>query len=223
MGTPVSAAFCRRCRCRGACTPATGSRSCSRWASATPSHRRSTIVDVSQKEGRTGPLVFVRVRHEIICGDRLAVTEEQDIVYRNNPGPDDPPPRVRRAPDDETWRREIHPDEVLLFRYSALTFNGYRLHYDRPFATRIQGYPGLVVHGPLIATLLADLVRRHLPDATISSFSFRAIQALFDTGPFFVCGLPGERRANGDAVGAGCRRGARRRGDGHPEFRIPNS
>ena len=152
--------------------------------------RVSRIVDVSQKEGRTGPLVFVRVRHEISRDDRLAVTEEQDIVYRNNPGPDDPPPRVQRAPEGETWLREIHPDEVLLFRYSALTFNGYRIHYDRPFATRIQGYAGLVIHGPLIATLLADLVRRSLPEATISRFSFRAISALFDTGPFFVCGRP---------------------------------
>jgi len=157
--------------------------------------RVSTIVDVSQKEGRTGSLVFVRVRHEISRDDHLAITEDQDIVYRNNPGPDDPPPRLLRAPDDEMWQREIHPEEVLLFRYSALTFNGYRIHYDRPFATRVQGYPGLVVHGPLIATLLADLVRRHLPDATISSFSFRAISARFDTSPFFVCGRPdGDRR-----------------------------
>jgi 3-methylfumaryl-CoA hydratase len=152
--------------------------------------RVSRIVDVSQKEGRTGPLVFVRVRHEISRDDRLAVTEEQDIVYRNSPGPDDPPPRVQRAPGDATWQREIHADEVLLFRYSALTFNGYRIHYDRPFATRIQGYPGLVIHAPLIATLLADLVRRNLPQATLSSVSFRAISALFDTGPFFVCGRP---------------------------------
>jgi 3-methylfumaryl-CoA hydratase len=152
--------------------------------------RLSRIVDVSQKDGRTGPLVFVRVRHEISRDDRLAVTEEQDIVYRNEPGPDDPPPRVQHAPGHETWLREIRPDEVLLFRYSALTFNGHRIHYDRPFATRIQGYPGLVVHGPLIATLLADLLRRSLPDATVSSFSFRAVSALFDTGPFFVCGRP---------------------------------
>jgi 3-methylfumaryl-CoA hydratase len=152
--------------------------------------RLSRVVDVSQKVGRTGPLVFVRVRHEISRNDRLAVTEEQDIVYRNPAGPDDPPPRMQRAPDDETWLREIHPDEVLLFRYSALTFNGYRIHYDRPFAMGIQGYPGLVVHGPLIATLLADLLRRSLPEATISSFSFRAISALVDTDPFFVCGRP---------------------------------
>jgi len=187
-------------------------------------HRRSTIVDVSQKEGRTGPLVFLRVRHEIRRGDRLAVTEEQDIVYRNNAGPDDPPPKLQRAPRPETWQREIRPDEVLLFRYSALTFNGYRLHYDRPFATRIQGYPGLVVHGPLIATLLADLVRRQLPAATMTGFSFRAIQPVCDTGPFFVCGRPGD---DGRTVALWARDA-----DGmiaveatatFPEFLIPNS
>jgi 3-methylfumaryl-CoA hydratase len=152
--------------------------------------RRSTIDDVSLKEGRTGPLVFVRVRHDISCGDLPALTEEQDIVYRGEPRPDDSPPREQRAPDDEIWRREIEPEEVLLFRYSALTFNGYRLHYDRPFAIDQQGYPGLVVHGPLIATLLADLVRRHLPDALVAGFSFRAFQPLFDISPFFVCGRP---------------------------------
>jgi 3-methylfumaryl-CoA hydratase len=152
--------------------------------------RLSRIVDVNRKDGRTGPLVFVRVRHEISRGDGLAVTEEQDIVYRNNPGPGDPLPGVQPAPEDQTWIREIHPDAVLLFRYSALTFNGHRIHYDRPFATGNQGYPGLVVHGPLIATLLADLLRRSMPAATISSFSFRAVGPLFDTGPFFVCGRP---------------------------------
>ncbi|MEO8258703.1 MAG: MaoC family dehydratase N-terminal domain-containing protein [Acidobacteriota bacterium] len=159
--------------------------------------RRSTIVDVNLKEGRTGPLVFVRVRHDISCGDHPALTEEQDIVYRGDPRPDDPPPRAQRAPDNETWRREIQPDEVLLFRYSALTFNGYRLHYDRPFAVHTQGYPGLVVHGPLIATLLADLVRRHLPDAVVAGFSFRAFQPLFDISPFDVCGRP---EADGQTV-----------------------
>ena len=215
MDTLVSAAFCRRCRCRDACTPATASTSFSRCASATRSPACRGSSTSARKTGRTGPLVFVRVRHEISCDDRLAVTEEQDIVYRDNPGPDDPPPRVQHAPDDETWRREIHPDEVLLFRYSALTFNGYRLHYDRPFATGIQGYPGLVVHGPLIATLLADLVRRNLPEATVSSFSFRAIQRAVRHRPVLRLRPPGQRRANGDAVGARRRRGARGRSDGH--------
>jgi 3-methylfumaryl-CoA hydratase len=155
-----------------------------------PIERVSRILDVSRKDGRTGPLVFVQVRHEISSRERLALTEEHDIVYRDTARADDPQPPLRRAPDDAAWTREIHPDAVLLFRYSALTFNGYRIHYDRRFATGAQGHPGLVVHAPLVATLLADLLRRNLPEAHVSSFSFRAITPLFDTGPFFICGRP---------------------------------
>lgn len=150
--------------------------------------RESRIVDVSYKEGRSGPLVFVLVRHEISNADGVALTEEHDIVYRDNPKPDDPAPKPIAARDDHDWMREIRPDDVLLFRYSALTFNGHRIHYDRRYVTEVEGYPGLVVHGPLIATLLIDLVRRNLPEATVAQFSFRAIKPLFDTAPFFVCG-----------------------------------
>jgi 3-methylfumaryl-CoA hydratase len=152
--------------------------------------RVSRIADVSSKDGRTGPLVFVQVRHEIMSRDRLALTEEHDIVYRDAVSSGDPRPRVRQAPVDAVWTREIQPDDVLLFRYSALTFNGYRIHYDRRFATEAQGHPGLVVHAPLVATLLADLLRRSVPEASVSRFSFRAISALFDTAPFFICGRP---------------------------------
>jgi 3-methylfumaryl-CoA hydratase len=152
--------------------------------------RVSRIADVREKNGRAGPLVFVQVRHEIRSRERLALTEEHDIVYRGTPDPGDPQPPVRRAPDGAAWTREIHPDDVLLFRYSALTFNGYRIHYDRRFATEDRGHPGLVVHAPLVATLLGDLLRRNLPGANVSSFSFRAISALFDTGPFLICGRP---------------------------------
>ncbi|WP_136417523.1 MaoC family dehydratase N-terminal domain-containing protein [Herbaspirillum sp. ST 5-3] len=150
--------------------------------------RESRIVDVSYKEGRTGPLVFVLVRHEISNADGVALTEEHDIVYRDNPKPDDPAPKPIAARNDHDWMREIRPDDVLLFRYSALTFNGHRIHYDRRYVTEVEGYPGLVVHGPLIATLLMDLLRRNLPEAVVAQFSFRAIKPLFDTAPFFVCG-----------------------------------
>lgn len=150
--------------------------------------RVSRIADVSMKEGRTGPLVFVLVRHEISNGDGVALTEEHDIVYRDNPNPNDPPPKPQAAPAQHQWIREIHPDEVLLFRYSALTLNGHRIHYDRRYVTEVEGYPGLIVHGPLIATLLVDLLRRNLPDATVTSFSFRAVKPLFDITPFSVCG-----------------------------------
>src|SRR5205085_1884033 len=96
---------------------------------------------------------------------------------------------ARRAPDGEAWRREIRPDPVLLFRYSAVTFNSHRIHYDHPYATEVEGYPGLVVHGPLIATLLVDLFRRNLPRARLTRFSFRALKPLYDTAPFATCGI----------------------------------
>ncbi len=150
--------------------------------------RTSTILDVKYKEGRTGPLVFVVVRHQIDD----ALTDEHDIVYREAPtrgeGPATPPP----APSHSKWERLIRPDDVLLFRYSALTFNGHRIHYDRRYATEVEGYPGLVVHGPLIATLLVDLLRRQQPEAVVLSFAFRAISPLFDTASFSVCGQPQE-------------------------------
>ena len=154
--------------------------------------RVSRIADVNGKEGRTGALVFVRVHHEISNRQGLALTEDQDIVYRANQKVGDSPPPVQRAPHQAAWTREIHPGAVLLFRYSALTFNGYRPHYDWRFATEVQGYPGLIVHGPLVATLLADLVRDRLPRANVSQFMFRAVRALFDTAPFLVCGRPND-------------------------------
>ena len=148
--------------------------------------RTSKIADVRYKEGRTGPLVFVRVRHEI--GD--ALVEEHEIAYRGEAQPGEVAPPAAPAPDNPQWERTIKPDDVLLFRYSALTFNGHRIHYDRRYATEVEGYPGLVVHGPLIASLLADLLRRNLPNADVSSLNFRARSPLFDTASFTVCGRP---------------------------------
>jgi 3-methylfumaryl-CoA hydratase len=152
--------------------------------------RVSRIVDVKYKQGRTGPLVFVLVRHEVSNAAGVALTEEHDIVYRDHPGSHDPAPAPPLAPTDALWQRTIHPDDVLLFRYSALTFNGHRIHYDRRYVTEVEGYPGLVVHGPLIATLLLDLLRRSRPDAPVARFQFRAVSPLFDIEPFTVCGKP---------------------------------
>jgi 3-methylfumaryl-CoA hydratase len=128
--------------------------------------RTSTIQSVTHKSGRTGDLIFVLVRHEISNAAGIALTEEHDIVYRDAPAPDDKPVTPTAAPSDATWTKTIHPDDVLLFRYSALTFNGHRIHYDRRYVTEVEGYPGLIVHGPLIATLLVDLVRQSIPGAT---------------------------------------------------------
>ena len=149
-----------------------------------PVSRTSTIGDITMKEGRSGPLVFVLVRHEIVGPRGTAIVEEHDIVYRGKPVAAERPVAATRAPADATWTRTIAPDDVLLFRYSALTFNGHRIHYDRRYATQVEGYPGLIVHGPLIATLLLDLVRRHAPDAVIERFSFRALSPLFDVAEF---------------------------------------
>ncbi len=157
--------------------------------------RTSRIADVNSKSGRSGSLVFVTVRHEIADAHGLALTEEHDIVYRDAPAPGIPAPKPQPAPADETFSREITPDPVLLFRYSALTFNGHRIHYDRKYATEVEAYPGLVVHGPLIATLLLDLLRRELPEARLVRFAFKAVGPIFDIHCFSVCGKPdGDKR-----------------------------
>ena len=152
--------------------------------------RESTIAEVIEKSGRTGPLVFVKVRHDIRVDDEPspAIVEFHDIVYREAPKPGDVPPPPKASPADALWRRHWVPDDVLLFRYSALTFNGHRIHYDRRYVTEVEGYPGLIVHGPLIATLLLDLLRTELPEATVRAYEFRAVRPLFDINPFDVCG-----------------------------------
>ncbi len=150
--------------------------------------RESRIVDVRAKEGRSGALVFVVVRHEVANARGVAIVEEHDIAYRAAAQPAERASEAPRAPPDASWSREIRPDPVLLFRYSALTFNGHRIHYDRTYVTGTEGYPGLVVHGPLIATLLVDLLRRHRPDAPLAAFAFRAVSALYDTASFSING-----------------------------------
>jgi 3-methylfumaryl-CoA hydratase len=152
--------------------------------------RTSTIADVSAKEGRTGKLVFVKVRHEVRCNGSTepAIIEFHDIVYREAKQPGDVEPPPQRAAESGAWQRVIVPDDVLLFRYSALTFNGHRIHYDRKYVTEVEGYPGLIVHGPLIATLLMDLVRRNAPDADVATFRFKAVRPTFDLNPFRVNG-----------------------------------
>ncbi len=159
--------------------------------------RRSTIENVTLKQGRSGALVFVTVRHEIFTNgaSEPALREWHDIVYRaaKRPGEAEAPPQ--RAPDDAQWSREWRPDDVLLFRYSALTFNGHRIHYDRRYVTEVEGYPGLVVHGPLIATLLLDLLQRERPEASLARFEFRALRPSFDGRALRVNG-----RSEGDAL-----------------------
>lgn len=150
--------------------------------------RVSRIKEVKTRQGRSGPLVFVTVRHEITVAGELALADEHDIVYRGEAGK--PVADAVPAPTEAKWQREIRPDPVLLFRYSAITLNGHRIHYDRPYTTQVEGYPGLIVHGPLIATLLVDLLRRNAPGARLRTLRFRALRPLFDTAPFLTLGTP---------------------------------
>ena len=152
--------------------------------------RTSTIANIEDKTGRSGRLVFVTVQHTIEAGGELKLEEEHDIVYRDASQDGARPPQPQLAPEGETWRRTIDADAVMLFRYSALTFNGHRIHYDYPYVTEVEGYPGLIVHGPLIATLLVDLVRREQPQATLQSFAFKAVRPTFAGNAFTVCGKP---------------------------------
>lgn len=150
--------------------------------------RVTTIAAIRAKRGASGDLLFVTLQHDIAADGVPAIREEQDLVYRAaataSAAPSAPPP-VEIEPTDAV--RRVTADPVLLFRYSALTFNAHRIHYDRDYARDVEGYAGLVVHGPLIATLLIDHARRELPDLTLRHFSFRAEAPLIDGAPFDLC------------------------------------
>ncbi|SDV47216.1 FAS1-like dehydratase domain-containing protein [Chitinasiproducens palmae] len=152
--------------------------------------RESRVGSISKKQGRSGRLAFVTVQHRITGAGALAIEEEHDIVYRELATAGSTAPAATMAPAAAYWRRTLVPDETLLFRYSALTFNAHRIHYDKPYVTGVEGYPGLVVHGPLIATLLIDLIRRSVPDARIAGFSFKAVRPSFAGLPLELCGQP---------------------------------
>jgi 3-methylfumaryl-CoA hydratase len=144
---------------------------------------RSSVADVTVKSGRSGDLAFVTVRHELAADGVPVGTEEQDIVYRSEPGGSPPrtvPRPVTTTPEPQgEWRSELATDPVLLFRFSALTYNGHRIHYDRPYATQTEGYPDLVVHGPLLALLALELPRLHAPDQPVRKFAYRLVRPAF--------------------------------------------
>lgn len=150
-------------------------------------HKHSTILKVEPKSGKSGSLVFVTVRHAYTVNGDLAVSEEQDIVYREAAKPGDPQAQPSPAPTHPQWQRTVTADAVLLFRYSALTFNGHRIHYDGDYATHAEHYPGLVVHGPLQSTLLLDLCVRQ-EKRPIRRFEYRALSPLFAGNVFSVNG-----------------------------------
>jgi 3-methylfumaryl-CoA hydratase len=151
--------------------------------------RRSRIDAVTMKQGGSGQLCFVTVTHDITSPRGLAIEERQDIVYRAaSSGPPAAPPAPTPHPPPQ-WRREMRADPVKLFRYSAITFNGHRIHYDRDYATQVEHYPGLVVHGPLQATLLLDFAAA-CAAASPRQFSFRALSPLADFELFSLNASP---------------------------------
>ena len=144
-------------------------------------HRRSVIKSVEAKTGSTGSMVFVTVEHTISGPHGPALVEEHDIVYREAAKPGEAVRPPKPAPTDATWSRTVIADPVLLFRFSALTFNGHRIHYDQPYVTGAEGYPGLIVHGPLMGILQIELARRSNPKKTAHTFEFRALSPVFAT------------------------------------------
>jgi 3-methylfumaryl-CoA hydratase len=141
--------------------------------------RRSMVQSVELKEGKSGPLVFVNVAHEYMQSGKSCISEVQNIVYREPPTGPAPLPAGETARQG-TWSETLTPDAHMLFRFSALTYNGHRIHYDRAYAQQEEFYPGLVVHGPLLATLLLESLIRRQPAAQMREFSFRAQRPVFD-------------------------------------------
>jgi 3-methylfumaryl-CoA hydratase len=154
--------------------------------------KKSRVVSVTEKRGRSGKLGFVLVRHEYYQDDRHILSEEHDIVYKQAPKSETTVEKVNAtlSPPTHTarWSETVKPGPVLLFKYSALTFNAHRIHYDRDFCKNNFGFPGLVVQGPLIATLLIELVRKNMPDARVLEYSFRFKGPIFDFQTFKIEG-----------------------------------
>lgn len=140
--------------------------------------RESSLLNVTEKQGRSGKLAFATIQFNYLDEQGLALEEQQDLVFRFSRNLTPPAGKKQNIPTAQ-WDRTITPDAVMLFRFSALTFNGHRIHYDRPYAQQ-EGYPDILVHGPLLAILLLDLAARHVRGHNITAFSFRA------TGPAYV-------------------------------------
>jgi 3-methylfumaryl-CoA hydratase len=155
-----------------------------------PLCQKTTIADVALKHGGSGAFIRLTLCFELYDGADLAVREHQDLIYRPSAGPAREAPAVSPPPPPlaSDYQRAVSPDPTLLFRFSALTFNAHRIHYDRDFAREVEGYPGLVVHGPLQAMLLLDLYQRQHPNASIARFTCRALRPLFEGAAFTLKG-----------------------------------
>lgn len=150
--------------------------------------KQSTIKSVEMKTGRSGNLCFVTVEHHLTCDGVICANEEHDIVFRDDPKLGDRPSQPPKAGSNPDWSRTITPTPELLFRYSALTFNSHKIHYDRDYCRDVEGYPGLIFHGPLTATLLLNLAVANAGGQQVKHFEFRATGPLFDVAPFELRG-----------------------------------
>jgi 3-methylfumaryl-CoA hydratase len=158
--------------------------------------RVSTVKSIEPKTGASGSMVFVTVEHTLSGPRGVALLEQHDIVYREAAKPGETARDPKPAPTDASAAKTIVADPVLLFRFSALTFNGHRIHYDQPYVTGVEGYPGLIVHGPLMGLLQIELARRSTPGRTAANFEFRALSPVYAGAPLTV----GARREADGAV-----------------------
>jgi 3-methylfumaryl-CoA hydratase len=149
--------------------------------------RRAEVADIQIEESTDGPIVHLTLRHAIENQTGLAVMEERAFFYLGETG-SGPAPATQRPPAKADWERKIEPDPVLMFRFSALRFNSHRIHYDRDYATEVEGCPGLLVPGGMISFMLLDLCRENIPDRPVTEFGYRTVRPVYDTGPFTICG-----------------------------------
>ena len=150
--------------------------------------KRSVIKNIEEKTGRSGPLCIVTIEHQVMRGDMVCVHEEQNLVYREDPKKDAPAPNSPSPPENPDLSRTFTPDPVLMFRYSALTFNGHRIHYDVDYARNVEGYRDLVFHAPLTATLLLQLATELNNGIPVRKYAYRATTPLFCNEEFRLCG-----------------------------------
>jgi 3-methylfumaryl-CoA hydratase len=153
-------------------------------------NRRSEIADIVVNEDESGAMVSVVERNSISNDRGLAVVEERDLIFLSESRAETYAGTPAPVPGDALWRRVIQPDPVLLFRFSAVRFNSHRIHYDRDYVTRVEGLPGLAVQGTLVSQLLIEMCRSELPARKMTSFGYRAVRQIYDTGPFSIAGAP---------------------------------
>lgn len=170
---------------------------------------RSAVTAVEIKTGRTGEMAFVTLRHELAADGAPVAVEEQDVVYRSEP--EGTPPRRMPRPDEGApepagdWRRSLRTDPVLLARFSGLTHNGHRIHYDHPYTTGVEGYPDLVVHGPLLALLALELPRTHLDAGAVQSIAYRLVRPAFAPATVVAAGTRTGDRLDVEVAAQGAR------------------